>query len=47
MRERTRLHHDLVAFTALSDEEIEKDAAPMHKMLELIRQFEGLAIYRM
>lgn len=47
MRERTRLHHDLVAFKALSDEEIEKDAEPMRKMLELIHRFEGLAIYRM
>ena len=31
----------------LTEEEIQKDAAPMAKMLELIREFDGLTIYRM
>ena len=47
MRERTRLHHDLIGFFELTEEEIQKDAAPMAKMLELIREFDGLTIYRM
>ena len=47
MRERTRLHHDLVEFKTLSEEEVLKDSVPMQKMLELIREFEGLTIYRM
>lgn len=47
MRERTRLHHDLVAFKTLSDEEREKDTRAMNRMLELIREDEGLTIYRM
>lgn len=47
MRERTRLHHDLVPFDDLPDQEVLKDAAPMEKMLELIQEFDGLSIYRM
>jgi len=47
MRERLRMHNDLVDFAALSDEDIYKDEAPMAKMLELIRLFDGLTIYRM
>lgn len=47
MRERTRLHHDLTEFKALSDEEREKDAKAMNKMLDLIREYDGLTIYRM
>ena len=47
MRERTRLHHDLIDFSGLSDDDIAKDREPMRKMLELIREFEGLTIYRM
>ncbi|MBR0404036.1 MAG: hypothetical protein IJI68_02365 [Eggerthellaceae bacterium] len=47
MRERTRLHHDLVPFAELSHAETLKDSRPMEKMLELIRVFEGLTIYRM
>lgn len=47
MRERTRLHHDLIPFAGLSEDEVEKDRAPMEKMLELIREFDGLTIYRM
>lgn len=46
MRERTRLHHDLVPFSELDAQEIIKDSAPMELMLELIREFEGLTIYR-
>lgn len=47
MRERTRRHHDLINFDKLSATEVAKDAEPMRKMLELIREFDGLAIYRM
>ncbi len=47
MRERTRLHHDLVPFEELPDQEALKDSAPMVKMLDLIQEFEGLSIYRM
>ena len=47
MRERTRLHHDLVPFGELSHAEVLKDSEPMLKMLELIREFGGLSIYRM
>lgn len=45
-RERTRLHHDIVPFNKLTKKEIEKDFAPMQKMLELIKEFDGLTIYR-
>ncbi len=47
MRERTRLHHDLIPFADLPHAEVLKDSEPMRKMLELIREFEGLSIYRM
>lgn len=47
MRERTRLHHNLMPFANLSADEVLKDSEPMRKMLELIREFEGLAIYHM
>lgn len=47
MRERTRLHHDLIPFEELPYVEVLKDSEPMRKMLELIREFEGLTIYRM
>ena len=47
MRERTRLHHDLIPFADLPHAEVLKDSEPMLKMLELIREFEGLSIYRM
>ena len=47
MRERTRLHHDLIPFARLPKEEQGKDVAPMEKMLELIREYDGLTIYRM
>ena len=47
MRERTRLHHDLVPFAELPHDETLKDSLSMEKMLELIRVFEGLTIYRM
>ncbi|MBQ9002582.1 MAG: hypothetical protein IJ087_12085, partial [Eggerthellaceae bacterium] len=46
-RERTRLHHDLVPFGELPHAEVLKDSEPMLKMLELIREFDGLSIYRM
>lgn len=45
-REKTRLHHDIVPFNKLTKKEIEKDFAPMQKMLELIKEFDGLTIYR-
>jgi hypothetical protein len=47
MRERTRLHHDLIDYTQLEAEEQFKDSDPMEQMLELIREYDGLAIYRM
>ena len=47
MRERTRLHHDLVPFADLPNAEQLKDSEPMLKMLDLIREFGGLSIYRM
>ena len=47
MRERTRKHHDLVPFGDLPHVEVLKDSEPMLKMLELIREFGGLSIYRM
>lgn len=47
MRERTRLHHSLVPFVELSHAEVLKDSEPMRKMLALIREFDGLSIYRM
>lgn len=47
MRERTRLHDDLKPFGSLSDAEAHKDAAAMAKMLELLKVFGGLTIYRM
>ena len=47
MRESTRLHHDLIPFDELPESEVLKDSEPMRKMLELIREFEGLTIYRM
>ena len=34
-------------YAALSKEEQEKDTAPMNCMLGLLRQFEGLRIYRL
>ena len=47
MRERTRLHHDLIDYGALEAEERFKDVDPMAHMLTLIKQYEGLTIYRM
>ena len=47
MRERTRKHHDLIPFDELPHSEVLKDSKPMLKMLELIREFGGLAVYRM
>ncbi len=47
LRERTRMHHDLVPFEKLFSAEKVKDSAPMEKMLELIRMYDGLTIYRM
>lgn len=47
MRERTRLHHDLIPFAQLSNQEQLKDSEPMKLLLEKIREFEGLTIYRM
>jgi len=47
IRERTRLHYDLIPFEELPNAEVLKDSAPMEKMVELIQQFGGLMIYRM
>ncbi len=47
MRERTRLHHDLIDYSALDAAERFKDSDPMEQMLELIRVYDGLTIYRM
>ncbi len=46
-RELIRHHSDLVDYADLPQEEQEKDIAPMEKMLELIKQYDGLTIYRM
>ena len=45
MRERTRMHRDLVNFSRLDAEEQFKDQNPMELMCELIRAFGGLTIY--
>ena len=47
MRERTRLHHDLIPFAELPHVEVLKDSEPMRLMLKLIHEFGGLNIYRM
>lgn len=47
LRELTRLHYDLVPFDELDDIEVHKDAEPMLRMLDLIREFDGLTVYRM
>lgn len=47
MRERTRLHHDLIDYTELEAQEKFKDSDPMEQMVELIREYDGLTIYRM
>ena len=47
MRERIRLHHDLIEYSKLEAEEQFKDSDPMEQMLELIREYDGLTIYRM
>ena len=46
MRERTRLHHDLVPYGALDEEEQRKDIEPLKHLLGLFRDFDGLTIYR-
>lgn len=47
MRERTRLHHDLIEYSKLEAAERFKDSDPMEQMVELIREYDGLTIYRM
>ncbi len=47
MRECTRLHHDFIPFEDLTAEEQDKDTLALEKMLELIRQYDGLTVYRM
>ncbi len=47
MRERTRRHHDLIDYSELEAQEKFKDSDPMEQMLELIREYDGLTIYRM
>ena len=47
MRECTRLHHDLMDYTELEAKEKFKDSDPMEQMVELIREYDGLTIYRM
>jgi len=46
MRERTRLHNDLIDYSQLEAEERFKDSDPMEQMLSLIREYDGLTIYR-
>ena len=46
MRERTRFHHDLIDYSRLEAEERFKDSDPMEQMLNLIREYDGLTIYR-
>ncbi len=46
MRERTRLHHDLIDYSRLDAVERFKDIDPMMHMLDLIREYDGLTIYR-
>jgi len=41
------MHHDMVPFEKLPEAEKSKDSVPMEKMLELIRWYDGLTIYRM
>lgn len=47
MREHTRLHHDLIDYSKLEANERFKDSDPMKYMLELIKEYDGLTIYRM
>ena len=47
MREHTRLHHDLIDYDCLDAQERFKDSDPMEQMVELIREYDGLTIYRM
>jgi hypothetical protein len=47
MRERMRLHHDLIDYSKLETKERFKDSDPMEQMVELIREYDGLTIYRM
>jgi len=46
MREHTRLHHDIADYSELEVNERSKDTNPMEHMLELIKQYDGLTIYR-
>lgn len=46
MREHTRLHNDLIDYSKLEAEECFKDSDPMEQMLTLIREYDGLTIYR-
>ena len=47
-RELTRTHKLMLEdYSLLSQEEQDKDTAPMNKMLELIEEFDGLRVYRM
>ena len=46
MRERTRYHHDLIDYSRLEASERFKDSDPMEQMLTLIREYDGLTIYR-
>lgn len=47
MRDRLRQHHDLVSYTKLEANERFKDSDPMEQMMELIKVYDGLTIYRM
>ncbi len=46
-REHTRLHHDLIDYSKLEADERFKDSDPMEHMVELIKEYDGLTIYRM
>ena len=46
MRERTRMHHDLIEYDELTHAEQAKDTNPILRMLELMRKYDGLTVYR-
>ncbi len=46
MRERTRLHDDLVDYSLLDAPEKEKDVKPLIALVGLLRDYDGLTVYR-
>ena len=47
IREKLRLHPDIVAYDKLTKLEQDKDTDPMEQMVELLKLYDGLTIYRM